>query len=75
MDFKEFLYEATIDTFMSKISQCQTIEGLDELEAYYKKRVKEADLKDTDDISIRDALAGKRLEFEGSEDDESEEDF
>jgi Zn/Cd-binding protein ZinT len=75
MEFKEFLYEATIDTFMSKIAQCQTLEGLEELEAYYKKRVKEADLKDTDDISIRDALAGKRMEFESDNESESEEDF
>lgn len=75
MDFKEFLYEASIDTFMSKIAQCQTLEGLEELEAYYKKRVKDTELKDTDDISIRDALAGKRIEFESEDESESEEDF
>ncbi|EFG4055736.1 ATP-dependent DNA helicase UvsW, partial [Escherichia coli] len=53
---------------------CQTLEGLEELEAYYKKRVKETELKDTDDISVRDALAGKRAELEDS-DDEVEESF
>lgn len=74
LSFKKFLTEAMIDTFMSKIADCQTVEGLDELEKYYNKRVKEVELKDTDDISIRDAIAGKRAMFEEG-DDEGEEDF
>lgn len=73
MDFKTFLYEASIDSFMTKIGSCQTLDGLKELEGYYSKRAKEAELKDSDDISIRDALAGKRTELESMEDSEEEE--
>lgn len=72
--FQEIVYEASIEGFMSKIGSCQTLDGLKELDGYYKKRSKEAELKDSDDISIRDALAGKRTELE-SMDDEEEEDF
>lgn len=72
--FKTFLVETMIDNFMAKISSCQTIEGLEELEKYYDKRVKEVELKSSDDIAIRDALAGKRSEFEG-DDEEQEEEF
>ncbi|QAX99938.1 hypothetical protein EcWhh1_6 [Escherichia phage EcWhh-1] len=72
--FKEVIYEASIESFMSKISSCQTMDGLKELEKYYKTRSKEAELRDSDDISVRDALAGKRAELE-SMDDEEEEDF
>lgn len=75
MDFKHFLYEAAIEDFMSKVNSCQTLDGLSELEKYYKKRVKEADLKDSDDITIRDALAGKRTELESIDSDEEEENF
>ncbi|AAP76096.1 ATP-dependent DNA helicase UvsW [Escherichia coli] len=74
LEFKQFLYEASIDEFMGKIASCHTLEGLEELEAYYKKRIKETELKDTDDISVRDALAGKRAELEG-DDEDAEEDF
>ncbi len=72
--FEEIMYEATIESFMSKIGSCQTMDGLKELESYYKKRSKEAELKDSDDISVRDALAGKRAELEDM-DDEEDEDF
>ncbi|AYR04102.1 hypothetical protein [Escherichia phage OLB35] len=75
LEFKQFLYEASIDEFMGKIASCHTLEGLEELEAYYKKRIKETELKDTDDISVRDALAGKRVELEGDNDEDEEEDF
>lgn len=75
LEFKQFLYEASIDEFMGKIASCHTLEGLEELEAYYKKRIKETKLKDTDDISVRDALAGKRAELEGDDDEDEEEDF
>lgn len=74
INFKQFLYEASIESFMSKVGQCQTIDGLKELEKYYDKRSKEADLKDSDDISVRDALAGRRTELE-SMDTEEDEDF
>lgn len=69
MRFKEFLYEASINDFMYKINSCQTTEGLDELEKYYKKRSKEAELKPSDDIIVRDALAGRRKELENTEDE------
>ncbi|AHY25168.1 DNA helicase [Pectobacterium bacteriophage PM2] len=72
--FKEIIYEATIEGFMSKISSCQTLDGLKELEKYYNKRSKESELKDSDDISIRDALEGKKNEL-SSIDDEEEEEF
>ncbi|UOX40565.1 DNA helicase [Aeromonas phage GomatiRiver_11] len=73
--FKRFLTEAMIGTFMSKIADCQTKEGLKELEKYYNKRSKEVELKDADDISIRDAIAGKMAEFEPEEEDKEEEEF
>ena len=73
MDFKQFIYEASIESFMSKIGSCQTMDGLEELEKYYKKRAKEAELRDSDDISVRDALAGKRTELESIDDEEEEE--
>lgn len=71
--FMDIVYEASIDGFMSKIDQCQTKEGLSELEKYYAKRVKETDVKDTDDIAIRDALAGKKSFFDQAEPEEEEE--
>ncbi|BBC78250.1 DNA helicase [Escherichia phage EcS1] len=74
IDFKQFVHEAAIETFMSKIGSCMTLDGLKELEGYYKKRSGETELGDSDDISIRDALAGKRTELE-SMDDEEDEDF
>ena len=70
--FEEIMYEASIEGFMAKIGSCQTIDGLKELESYYKKRSKEAELKDSDDISVRDALAGKRAELEDMDEDEDE---
>ena len=75
ISFKDFLYEASIDDFMSKINSCQTLEGLGELEKYYKKRAKEAELKDTDDIQVRDALAGRKDALSAEEPDEEDEDF
>ncbi|QPI13927.1 RNA-DNA and DNA-DNA helicase [Serratia phage 4S] len=75
MKFVEFVYEAAIEGFMNKVAQCQTMDGIKELEGYYKKRSAEAELKDSDDISIRDALAGKRAELEAMQPDEEEEEF
>ena len=63
MKFKDFLKEASIEGFMGKVRDCQTLEGLDELEKYYNKRVKDVELADSDDISIRDAINGKREEI------------
>lgn len=74
LSFNEFLYEADIQDFMGKVTSCQTLDGLKELEKYYTKRSKEAELKDTDDITIRDALAGRKAELEASP-DEVEDDF
>lgn len=77
ISFKRFLAEAVIDGFMNKIYSCNTMEGLDELEKYYEKRKKETDLKPSDDISIRDAIAGRRkqLEADNEPEEEPEEDF
>lgn len=72
-NFEEFLYEASIQDFMTKVTSCQTLDGLKELEKYYAKRSKEAELKDTDDITLRDALAGRRAELEAQP--EEDEDF
>ncbi|AJD81993.1 DNA helicase [Yersinia phage vB_YenM_TG1] len=71
--FKEILQEASIEAFMSKVNSCQTLDGLDELDKYYKKRIKDAELADSDDITVRDALAGRRLELDVGEDDDEEE--
>ncbi|WWQ13055.1 RNA-DNA + DNA-DNA helicase [Morganella phage vB_Mm5] len=70
MGFKNFLQEAVIDDFMSKVATCRTLDGLNELEKYYKKRIKETDVDETDDIAMRDAIAGKRSEFESADDEE-----
>ena len=70
--FEEIVYEASIDDFMSKVNSCQSLDGLKELEKYYDKRSKEAELKDTDDITVRDALAGRRSELESNDDSEEE---
>lgn len=75
LSFKRFLVEASIDRFMSKIYSCNTKEGLDELEKYYEKRKKETELGEADDISIRDAIAGRRKQLEDDDAPETEEDF
>lgn len=72
--YETTLREAAIDNFMSKINSCQTLDGLIELEKYYEKRSKEAALGDSDDITVRDALAGRRADLE-SADTEEDEDF
>lgn len=72
LSYNEFLYEASIQDFMTKVTSCQTLDGLKELEKYYAKRSKEAELKDTDDITLRDALAGRRAELEAQPDEEDE---
>lgn len=61
--FKELVYEAAIDDFMTKVASCRTVEGLKELESYYNKRVKEVDVAHTDDISMRDAIKGRHEEL------------
>uniref|UniRef100_A0AB39U0G1 ATP-dependent DNA helicase uvsW n=1 Tax=Klebsiella phage Phi_KR1 TaxID=3240396 RepID=A0AB39U0G1_9CAUD len=73
--YEATIREATIDNFMSKINSCQTLEGLEELEKYYDKRSKETTLADSDDIIVRDALAGRRQALEADSEDEDDEDF
>lgn len=73
--YETTLREATIDNFMSKINACQTLDGLEELEKYYDKRSKETTLADSDDIIVRDALAGRRQALEADSEDEEDEDF
>lgn len=77
ISFKTFINEAAIGGFMAKIAACQTLDGIKELEKYYETRKKEIELKQADDISVRDALAGKRAELESleSDDDAEEEEF
>lgn len=73
--FKEIVYEAAIDDFMSKVASCRTIEGLKELETYYNKRVKEVDVVPSDDISMRDALKGRHEELKAELQNSEEEKF
>ncbi|UCR74126.1 DNA helicase [Klebsiella phage vB_KpnM_5N] len=73
--YEATIREATIDNFMSKINACQTLDGLEELEKYYDKRSKETTLSDSDDIIVRDALAGRRQALEADSEDEDDEDF
>lgn len=64
--FKQIIFEADIDSFMSKISACQTVDGLRELEKYYNTRVKEVEVNSSDDISMRDALKGRHEELKAA---------
>nr|CAK6607972.1 DNA helicase [Klebsiella phage vB_Kte_K65PH164] len=73
--YEAAIREATIDNFMSKINACQTLDGLKELEKYYDKRSKETTLADSDDIIVRDALAGRRQALEADSEDDEDEDF
>lgn len=73
--YEATIRESTIDNFMSKINACQTLDGLEELEKYYDKRSKETTLADSDDIIVRDALAGRRQALEADSEDEDDEDF
>lgn len=73
--YEATIREATIDNFMSKINACQTLDGLEELEKYYDKRSKETTLADSDDIIVRDALAGRRQALEADSEDDDDEDF
>lgn len=61
MSFKSFLKEAaSIENFLSKVTSAQTEEGLKELEGYYSKRMKEVEVGESDDITVRDAISGRR---------------
>lgn len=74
--FNDFrLYEAAIDDFMSKVASCRTMDGLKELEKYYKNRVKEVDVAPSDDISMRDALKGRSEELKAELESGEEEKF
>lgn len=70
--FKELVNEAAIEDFMSKVSSCQTIAGLGELEKYYTKRAKEVEVAHSDDISMRDALKGRKEELKAASEQEPE---
>lgn len=72
LSFKQYLYEASIEGFMSKVSSCQTIDGLKELEKYYNARSKEVEVNPSDDISMRDALKGRHEELKLAKAEEEE---
>lgn len=61
--FRQLILEADVDGFIDKINTTKTIDGLDELESYYEKRKKERLVKDSADISVRDAIEGRRNEI------------
>lgn len=72
LNFKSFLKEeeevkakmsADITSFLDKINSAKTEAGLDELKKYYDKRKKEVEVKPADDITIRDAIDGRREEI------------
>ncbi|MGL6228710.1 MAG: UvsW-1 domain-containing protein [Culicoidibacterales bacterium] len=70
---------AAIGSFLDKVGNCQTLNGLDEFEAFYLKRRKEVSLLPSDDIQIRDAIAGRREQLEIADEDgeapETQEEF
>lgn len=55
--------KVSIESFLEKIYNCKTCEGVDELEKFYKKRYKEVNISDSEDIQIRDALRGRKEEI------------
>ncbi|MGL4523042.1 MAG: UvsW-1 domain-containing protein [Bacilli bacterium] len=75
--FKTFLKEeteqkaaagpkASIESILAKIQSVQTEEGLGELEKYYARRSKEAEVGESDDITVRDAISGRRAEIKAA---------
>lgn len=73
--FTTFVNEAAIEDFMSKVASCRTLDGLKELEKYYSGRVKEVEVDASDDISMRDAIKGRREELKAEIDDGEPEKF
>lgn len=73
--FTTFINEAAIDDFMNKVASCRTLEGLKELEKYYNTRVKEVEVAASDDISMRDAIKGRREELKAELETGEEEKF
>lgn len=71
--FKSFISEAVVDGLMTKINACRTVEGLDELEKYYQQRSKEVQVSASDDITVRDAIAGRRADLTPEQEEEQEE--
>lgn len=63
---------ADIQGFLDKINNSKTESGLDELKKYYDSRKKEVMVKDSDDITIRDAIDGRREEIQAMYDEEEE---
>lgn len=66
-----------VEGFLSKIEACRTVDGCNELEKFYKKRVKEVEISDAEDIQIRDAINGRREELKSFEtpEEETQEEF
>lgn len=56
--------KVSIETFLDKINNCRTCDGVAELEKFYSKRYKEVEISDSEDIQIRDALRGRKEEIE-----------
>lgn len=54
---------------MSKIQGAQTEDGLAEFEKYYNKRKSEVEVGESDDITVRDALKGRRDEIAAAKKD------
>ena len=73
--FKQFVNEATVDDFISKVTSCQTIDGIKELEKYYSTRGKEVEVSHSDDIYVRDAINGRKLELEAATQQPEEDKF
>jgi hypothetical protein len=68
-NFTTFLVESeerakvSIEGFLNKIYNCKTVDGVDELEKHYLKRKEEVVITDSDDITVRDALRGRKDEL------------
>lgn len=77
MSFRAYMLQeaASIDNILSKIQAATTEAGLKELETYYLKRKKEVEVAESDDIIVRDAIAGRyeQIEAEKAESMEEEE--
>lgn len=75
-DFVTFISEseekakASIEGFLNKIYNCKTVEGIDELESHYLKRKDEVDVAPSDDITVRDALRGRREELSATDEED-----
>ena len=71
MEVAEEKRQVNIDSFLSRVMSCQTVEGAKELEKYYKERVKSVVITTDEDIQIRDAIKGKIDSFQTEDDVEN----